>query len=60
MKRYTGRGVFGAVATGKIMIFKSNDISVKKATVTDTEKEKIRYESAKAQANTQLEEIYDR
>ena len=60
MKRYTGRGVFGAVATGKIMIFKSNDISVKKATVTDTEKEKIRYESAKAQANTQLEEIYEK
>ena len=60
MKRYTGRGVFGAVATGKIMIFKSNEISVKKATVTDTEKEKIRYESAKAQANTQLEEIYEK
>ncbi|MDD6619844.1 MAG: phosphoenolpyruvate--protein phosphotransferase [Eubacteriales bacterium] len=60
MKRYTGRGVFGAVATGKIMIFKSNEISVKKATVTDTKKEKIRYESAKAQANTQLEEIYEK
>lgn len=60
MKRYTGRGVFGAVATGKIMIFKSNEISVKKATVTDTEKEKIRYESAKAQANSQLEEIYEK
>lgn len=60
MKRYTGRGVFGAVATGKIMIFKSNEISVKKTTVTDTEKEKIRYESAKAQANTQLEEIYEK
>lgn len=60
MKRYTGRGVFGAVATGKIMIFKSNDISVKKTTVTDTEKEKIRYENAKAQANTQLEEIHEK
>lgn len=60
MKRYTGRGVFGAVAAGKIMIFKSNEISVKKSTVTDTEKEKIRYENAKAQANSQLEEIYEK
>ncbi|MGN1421371.1 MAG: phosphoenolpyruvate--protein phosphotransferase [Eubacterium sp.] len=58
MKRYTGRGVFGAVATGKIMIFKSNDISVKKSTVTDTEREKNRYKDAKMQANSQLEEIY--
>ncbi|MGN1328766.1 MAG: phosphoenolpyruvate--protein phosphotransferase [Eubacterium sp.] len=60
MKRYTGRGVFGAVATGKIMIFKSNDISVKKITVADTEKEKNRYENAKAQTNSQLEEIYEK
>lgn len=60
MKRYTGRGVFGAVATGKIMIFKSNDISVKKSTVTDTEREKNRYNDAKMQANSQLEEIYEK
>lgn len=60
MKRYTGRGVFGAVATGKIMIFKSNEISVKKTTVADTEKEKMKYENAKAQANSQLEEIYEK
>lgn len=58
MKRYTGRGVFGAVAAGKIMVFKSNDISVKKTAVNDTLKEKIRYENAKFRAHLQLEEIH--
>lgn len=58
MKRYTGRGVFGAVASGKIMVFKNNDISVKKTAVNDTLKEKIRYENAKSRAHLQLEEIH--
>ena len=58
MKKYTGKGVYGAVAVGRISVFKKRDAEVKRVRVEDTEAEKRRYEQAKAAAGEQLGEIY--
>lgn len=60
MKKYTGKGVYGAVAIGKISIFKRQEVSVKRERIEDTEAQKQRVEEAKAQAKAQLREIYDK
>ena len=60
MKKYTGKGVYGAVALGKISIFKRREISVKRKKIEDIEDQKKRVEEAKAQATAQLQEIYDK
>lgn len=58
MDRYSGKGVYGAVAIGKIMIFKRQDISVKRLKIEDSKAELEKFEKAKARALKQLEEIY--
>ncbi len=60
MERYTGKGVYGAIAIGKISVFKRKEISVKRTRVEDVEREKQRVEAAKALAANQLQEIYDK
>ncbi len=60
MKKYTGKGVYGAVAIGKISIFKRQEVSVKRERIEDTEAQKQRVEEAKALATEQLQEIYDK
>lgn len=60
MKIYTGKGVYGAVATGKISVFKRSEVSVKRIRIEDTEKEKQRVEEAKKAATEELQEIYDK
>ncbi len=60
MKIFTGKGVYGAIAIGKISVFQRQEVSVKRVHVTDTEKEKQRVEEAKALATEQLQEIYDK
>ncbi len=58
MVRYVGKGVYGAVAIGKIMVFKRQDISVKRVKIHDSEAELAKFEEAKKTALEQLEEIY--
>lgn len=58
MEKYIGKGVYGAVAIGRISVFKKRDAEVKRVRVEDTEAEKRRYEQAKAAAGEQLGEIY--
>lgn len=58
MEKYIGKGVYGAVAVGRISVFKKRDAEVKRVRVEDTEAEKRRYEQAKAAAGEQLGEIY--
>ncbi|MBQ8247537.1 MAG: phosphoenolpyruvate--protein phosphotransferase [Lachnospiraceae bacterium] len=60
MKKYIGKGVYGAVAIGKISIFKRQEVSVKRERIEDTEAQKQRVEVAKALATEQLQEIYDK
>lgn len=60
MTRFTGKGVYGAVAVGKIAVFKRQDIQVKREKVEDTAVELARLEEAKAAAVAQLEDIYEK
>ncbi len=60
MKTYQGKGVYGAVAVGKISVFKKRDASVKRIHVDDTDGEKARFEQAKSLAIQQLRVIYDK
>lgn len=60
MTKFVGKGVYGAVAVGKISVFKAQDIQVKRTRVEDTEAELARLEEAKSVATAQLEEIYEK
>lgn len=60
MKKYLGKGVYGAVAIGKISVFKKCDAAVTRIHVEDTEKEKQRVKAAKELAAKQLTEIHEK
>ena len=60
MKQFTGKGVYGAVAIGKISVFKKPDAAIKRVRVEDTEKEKERVAQAKAASAEQLRKIYEK
>ncbi len=60
MTTYSGKGVYGAIATGKISVFKRQDIKVKREKIEDVAAEIERLEAAKAEADSQLEEIYEK
>lgn len=59
MIKYSGKGVYGAVAIGRISIFKRKDAKVKRIKVADIEVEKARIIQAKKMAMEQLDEIYE-
>lgn len=60
MEKLQGKGVYGAVAIGKISIFKRQEMSVKREHIDDAAAEKERVARAKAEATAQLQEIYDK
>ncbi len=60
MERYQGKGVYGAVAYGRISVFKRQDIQVKRERTDDPAAELVRLEAAKAIAADQLREIYEK
>ena len=60
MTEFQGKGVFGAVAIGKISVFEKQEVKVKRCHITDTENEKARVEQAKERAKEQLQQIYEK
>ena len=50
MTKYTGKGVYGAVAMGKISVFKKQDTAIKRIHTEDSEGEKKRVAKAKQAA----------
>ena len=60
MKKFSGKGVYRAVAIGKISVFKRQEAAVKRTHVTDTDFEIKRLEKAKEQTTAQLEGIYQK
>lgn len=60
MREYTGKGVYGAIAVGKISIFKKQDTVIQRTSVADTKAEKARVEAAKTAASEQLQAIYEK
>ncbi len=59
MTKFTGKGVYGAVAVGKISVFKRQDIQVKRIRIEDTQAEIARFEAAKEKTISQLKDIYN-
>ena len=60
MMTLSGKGVYGAIAFGRISVFKRKEASVKRTRIDDVEAEKARLGSAKKKAVAQLQEIYDK
>lgn len=60
MKKYAGKGVYGAVAIGRILLFKKTDLSVERVHRDDTDTEKKRVKAAKDQAREQIQELYQK
>ena len=55
-----GKGVYGAIALGKISVFTRKEAAVKRTHIDDIEAEKERLEAAKEKATEQLREIYNK
>ena len=55
-----GKGVYGAIAMGKIAVFKRRDTTVKRVHIEDKEAEKARLAAAKEAALEQLRTIYEK
>ena len=60
MVTFRGKGVYGAIALGRISVFKRKEASVKRTHIDDIEAEKSRLEAAKEKASQQLQEIYNK
>ena len=60
MKKFAGKGVYGAVAIGRISVFKKKDLSVKRVHRDDTADEIKRVECAKNQAREQIKKLYEK
>ncbi|MCD8096303.1 MAG: phosphoenolpyruvate--protein phosphotransferase [Ruminococcus sp.] len=60
MRIFKGKGVYGAIAIGKVKVFSRKDIIVHRTHVSDTVEEIKRFEQAKKLALSQLDEIYEK
>lgn len=60
MTTLKGKGVYGAIALGRITVFKRKEASVKRVRIDDINAEKARLEAAKEKAVSQLQKIYDK
>lgn len=60
MNKFTGKGVYGAIAIGKISVFKRQEATVKRKHITDSESELSRLAAAKELAIKQLQDIYEK
>ena len=60
MTALRGKGVYGAIALGRISVFQRKEASVKRIHIDDIQAEKARIEKAKEKANAQLQEIYSK
>lgn len=60
MTTLRGKGVYGAIALGRISVFTRKEASVKRTHIDDIEAEKARLAAAKEKAVEQLQEIYNK
>jgi len=60
MKRFKGKGVYKAIAVGKISVFKKQEVAIKRVHAENVEYEKARIDAAKRDSLIQLKSIYDK
>ena len=60
MTTFKGKGVYGAIALGRISVFKRKEASVKRTHIDDIEAEKLKLQIAKEKASNELLDIYNK
>lgn len=60
MRKFKGKGVHGAIALGKAVLFKRTELKTERREVSDTGYEKQRIAEAKAKSIAELQEIYEK
>lgn len=60
MKKYVGKGVYGAVAIGEISVFRRKDVLVSRRHIEDVEAEIKRVEEAEQASAEQLQAVYEK
>lgn len=60
MTKYQGKGVYGAIAIGRISVFKRQDVQVKRIKIENADEELARLAAAKERASSQLRDIYEK
>jgi len=60
MIKIEGKGVFGGIAIGKIALKDNKEDPVKRTRIDDVDNEMKRFERAKIQAQSQLEDLYNK
>lgn len=60
MEKIQGKGVYGAVAIGKIRYLKKQEQSVTRVRISDTAAETARYTAAREKCDKVLEELYEK
>ncbi|MBR1865748.1 MAG: phosphoenolpyruvate--protein phosphotransferase [Lachnospiraceae bacterium] len=60
MKKFSGKGIYGAIAVGNVSIFKRKEASVKKIHIQNVEEEMERLAAAKEASVHQLHGIYEK
>ena len=61
MLKFTGKGVYGAIAVGKAsVVFKKKNTKIRRTGIVDIEAEFARVEAAKAKAAEELSLIYEK
>ncbi|WP_432650378.1 phosphoenolpyruvate--protein phosphotransferase [Huintestinicola sp.] len=60
MTKYQGKGVYGAIAIGRISVFKRQDVQVKRIKIENVDEELARLAAAKERASSQLRDIYEK
>ncbi|MBQ9983484.1 MAG: phosphoenolpyruvate--protein phosphotransferase [Lachnospiraceae bacterium] len=58
MEQFNGKSIYNGIAIGRILFYSKNQQQVKRNKVEDVEEEIARFESAKAKAMEQLQELY--
>ncbi|MGN0164007.1 MAG: phosphoenolpyruvate-utilizing N-terminal domain-containing protein, partial [Candidatus Ornithomonoglobus sp.] len=60
MIKYEGKGIYGAIAVGKLVKFKRDDAHIKRERISDIDAEKARFKAAKEKTVRQLEAVYEK
>ena len=60
MTVFKGKGVYGAIASGRISVFKKQKLTIKRVHCEDSANERARVEASKAETLEQLQSIYEK
>ena len=60
MTVFKGKGVYGAIASGRISVLKKQNLTIKRVHCEDSANERARVEASKAETLEQLQSIYEK